>query len=256
MAKPDQTLDPTRFRIASFVMKIMAASEDFGGRYQYRFFFLPLAEASSPRNTILGHALGLICGYAAFAVTSGFGPTFAAHWEVHLPRVLAAALALLATGALMALFQVSHPPAGATTLSRLQFTYYDNPCLLGLAYGLVGRLPEAEAVFNRMGQSQSRCLGLRPGLPACRAGLLHPLQHPVQGRAHRQRTGLPLPCLRRGLPRARAQVNGPMPAPIRTQPNAARSFAPGCTNTTGIDPMLVSVCRHPSAEQDSRTTTC
>ena len=86
------------------------------GPTAYLFFFSPLAEASSPRNAILGHAIGLLCGYAAFAVTSGFGPTFAAHGEVHLPRVLAAALALSATGALMALFQVSHPPAGATTL--------------------------------------------------------------------------------------------------------------------------------------------
>src|SRR3984885_1192315 len=86
------------------------------GPTAYLFFFSPLAEASSPRNAILGHAIGLICGYAAFAVTSGFGPTFAAHGEVHLPRVLAAALALSATGAFMALFRVSHPPAGATTL--------------------------------------------------------------------------------------------------------------------------------------------
>jgi CBS domain-containing membrane protein len=86
------------------------------GPTAYLFFFSPLAESSSPRNAILGHAIGLICGYAAFVVTSGFGPTFAAHGEVHLPRVLAAALALSTTGTLMALFRVSHPPAGATTL--------------------------------------------------------------------------------------------------------------------------------------------
>ena len=86
------------------------------GPTAYFFFFSPLAVASSPRNAILGHAICLICGYAAFAVTSGFGPTFAAHGEVHLPRILAAALALSATGAFMALFRVSHPPAGATTL--------------------------------------------------------------------------------------------------------------------------------------------
>jgi CBS domain-containing membrane protein len=86
------------------------------GPTAYLFFFSPLAEASSPRNAILGHAIGLMCGYAAFAVTSGFGPTFAAQGEVHLPRVLAAALALSANGALMALFRVNHPPAGATTL--------------------------------------------------------------------------------------------------------------------------------------------
>ena len=86
------------------------------GPTAYLFFFSPLAEASSPRNTILGHAIGLNCGYAAFAVTASFGPPFALHGAIHGPRVLAAALSLAATGALMALLRVSHPPAGATTL--------------------------------------------------------------------------------------------------------------------------------------------
>jgi len=79
-------------------------------------FFSPLAEVSSPRNSILGHAIGLICGYAAFAVTADFGPAFAAHGGVHAAKVLAAAFSLSATGALMALSRVNHPPAGATTL--------------------------------------------------------------------------------------------------------------------------------------------
>ena len=86
------------------------------GPTAYLFFFSPLAEASSPRNTILGHAIGLICGYAAFALTAAYMPPFATHGGIHGPRVLAAALSLSATGALMALFKVSHPPAGATTL--------------------------------------------------------------------------------------------------------------------------------------------
>ena len=86
------------------------------GPTAYLFFFSPLAEASSPRNTILGHALGLICGYAAFALTTATGPPFGMHAGVYGPRILAAALSLSATGALMVLFRVSHPPAGATTL--------------------------------------------------------------------------------------------------------------------------------------------
>jgi CBS domain-containing membrane protein len=86
------------------------------GPTAYLFFFSPLAEASSPRNTILGHAIGLICGYAAFAITVASSPPFGMHPGVHGPRVLAAAFSLSATGALMALFRVSHPPAGATTL--------------------------------------------------------------------------------------------------------------------------------------------
>ncbi len=86
------------------------------GPTAYLFFFSPLAEASSPRNTILGHAIGLICGYGAFALTVASSPPFGMHPGVQGARVLAAALSLSATGALMALFRVSHPPAGATTL--------------------------------------------------------------------------------------------------------------------------------------------
>ncbi len=84
------------------------------GPTAYLFFFSPLAPASSPRNAIVGHAIGLVCGYAAFALT--MAPTFVEHTGIHTRGVLAAALSLAATGALMVLLRVSHPPAGATTL--------------------------------------------------------------------------------------------------------------------------------------------
>ena len=86
------------------------------GPTAYLFFFSLMAEASSPRNTILGHAIGLICGNIAFALTAASSPPFGVHPGVHAARVLAAALSLSATVALMALFRICHPPAGATTL--------------------------------------------------------------------------------------------------------------------------------------------
>jgi CBS domain-containing membrane protein len=86
------------------------------GPTAYLFFFSPMAEASSPRNTILGHAIGLICGYAAYMLTVISGQPASMHGGIHGPTVLAAALSLSATGALMVLFKLSHPPAGATTL--------------------------------------------------------------------------------------------------------------------------------------------
>src|SRR5450631_2113127 len=86
------------------------------GPTAYLFFFSPLSESSSPRNTILGHAIGLVCGYAAFVFAVASSPPFGMNPGVHGPRVLAAALSLSATGALMALLRISHPPAGATTL--------------------------------------------------------------------------------------------------------------------------------------------
>jgi CBS domain-containing membrane protein len=86
------------------------------GPTAYLLFFSPLGKTSSPRNTILGHAIGLICGYAAFVVTGAGGLPFGVHPGIFWPRILAAALSLSATGAFMVLFDVSHPPAGATTL--------------------------------------------------------------------------------------------------------------------------------------------
>jgi CBS domain-containing membrane protein len=86
------------------------------GPTAYLFFFSPLAQVSSPRNTILGHAIGLISGYAAFALAVASSPPFGINPGVHGARLLAAALSLSATGALMAFLRISHPPAGATTL--------------------------------------------------------------------------------------------------------------------------------------------
>jgi CBS domain-containing membrane protein len=48
--------------------------------------------------------------------TAFSGHPASVHGGVHGPTVLAAALSLSLTGALMVLFKVSHPPAGATTL--------------------------------------------------------------------------------------------------------------------------------------------
>ena len=86
------------------------------GPTAYLYFFSPLAEASSPRSSILGHGIGLACGYGAFWITGMHAFSQASAGGVYWPRVFAAALAISATGALMVLFSVSHPPAGATTL--------------------------------------------------------------------------------------------------------------------------------------------
>src|SRR5665213_4064443 len=55
------------------------------GPTAYLFFFSPLSEVSSPRNTILGHAIGLICGYAAFALVVASSPPFGTNPGVHGP---------------------------------------------------------------------------------------------------------------------------------------------------------------------------
>lgn len=86
------------------------------GPTAFLFFFTPTLPTASPRHTLIGHAIGIACGYGALLATGleHAGPAMSV--GVDLQRVLAAALSLAATGALMILFRAAHPPAGATTL--------------------------------------------------------------------------------------------------------------------------------------------
>jgi CBS-domain-containing membrane protein len=86
------------------------------GPTAFLVFYTPLVPSASPRNAVLGHLIGVLCGYGSLAL---FGLTEAAPallTGVDLPRIGASALSLAATSGLMVLFSVQHPPAGATTL--------------------------------------------------------------------------------------------------------------------------------------------
>jgi CBS domain-containing membrane protein len=86
------------------------------GPTAFLLFFSPLAKTCTPRNTVFGHGIGILCGYGAYVVTGAGALPFGVHPGIFWPRILAAALSLSLTGGLMVLFGVSHPPAGATTL--------------------------------------------------------------------------------------------------------------------------------------------
>src|SRR5262249_13010898 len=86
------------------------------GPTAFLLYFVPTTSAASPRNTLCGHAIGIICGYCSLCLMGLANAPSAGLEEIHWPRALAAALSLAATGALMILFQIVHPPAGATTL--------------------------------------------------------------------------------------------------------------------------------------------
>jgi CBS-domain-containing membrane protein len=86
------------------------------GPTAFLFFFSPRAPASSPRNALYGHAIGILCGYGSLAAFGLRQAPSAMAEGVNWPRVLAAALSLALTGVFMILLKVAHPPAGATTL--------------------------------------------------------------------------------------------------------------------------------------------
>lgn len=86
------------------------------GPTAFLFFYTPTAPSASPRNTIVGHAIGALMGYLSLVVTgltmAGPATVIGVTW----PRVIAAALSLGLTAGLMVLLKSPHPPAGATTL--------------------------------------------------------------------------------------------------------------------------------------------
>jgi CBS-domain-containing membrane protein len=86
------------------------------GPTAFTFFFDPETPAATPRNALLGHAVGILFGYLALLLTGLAHAPSAMAEGVHAPRVLAAALSLAGTGGAMILLRVAHPPAGATTL--------------------------------------------------------------------------------------------------------------------------------------------
>lgn len=119
------------------------------GPTAFLLFFTPLAPSSSPRSTVLGHAVGILCGYGALLVTGLAGAPPALATGVDLPRVVAAALSLAATGAGMVLLGCPHPPAGATTLI-VSLGIVARPLYLGEIEVAVGLLTLQALVINRL----------------------------------------------------------------------------------------------------------
>lgn len=79
-------------------------------------FYTPLSPTASPRHTIYGHAIGIVCGYGSLLLVGLYHAPPAIEVGVDGCRIIAAALSLALTGSLMILLKAAHPPAGATTL--------------------------------------------------------------------------------------------------------------------------------------------
>ncbi|MGH2826914.1 MAG: HPP family protein [Actinomycetota bacterium] len=86
------------------------------GPTAFLLFYTPRAPAASPRNTFVGHLIGVASGYLSLLVfgLTDAGPALAE--GVTAGRVGAAALSLGLTAGVMAWLRVPHPPAGASTL--------------------------------------------------------------------------------------------------------------------------------------------
>lgn len=79
-------------------------------------FSHPMSAVSSPRNIILGHLVGWLCGWGSLAMFGLLSNESILTTGVNLPRVLAVGLSLALTSGILVLLNLEHPPAAATTL--------------------------------------------------------------------------------------------------------------------------------------------
>jgi CBS-domain-containing membrane protein len=119
------------------------------GPTAFLFFYTPTQPSASPRNTILGHAIGVITGYVSLVVTglTAAGPALVV--GVTWPRVIAAALSLGLCAGFMVLLKSPHPPAGATTLI-ISLGILTKPLQLGILMIAVLLLTLLAIVINRL----------------------------------------------------------------------------------------------------------
>jgi CBS-domain-containing membrane protein len=119
------------------------------GPTAFLLFFTPNAPTASPRHTIYGHAIGIACGYGALWIFHLAHAPPALVTGVTMERVMAAALSLAATGALMILLKAAHPPAGATTLI-ISLGIVTRPFFLLIIEVAVALLALQAIVINRL----------------------------------------------------------------------------------------------------------
>ena len=86
------------------------------GATAFLIFETPMAEVGTPRNTLIGHTVGVAAGLLSLAIFGLLDAPSVYVTGVSLGRVGAIALAVALTGGVLRLLRSAHPPAGATTI--------------------------------------------------------------------------------------------------------------------------------------------
>jgi len=86
------------------------------GATAFLIFETPMAEVGSPRNTIIGHLVGVAAGVASAAMFGLLNAPSSYVSGVTPARIAAVALAVALTGGILRVLRSAHPPAGATTI--------------------------------------------------------------------------------------------------------------------------------------------
>ncbi len=119
------------------------------GPTAFLFYHAPTSPRASPRNAILGHAIGAGAGYLSLVVTGLTMAGPALFVGVTWPRVIAVAFSLGITAGAMILLRTSHPPACSTALI-VSLGLLSSPWQLLLLMSAVVLLTLQAIVINRI----------------------------------------------------------------------------------------------------------
>lgn len=120
------------------------------------FFESPLQKSATPRNTLVGHVVGIFAGVGCLAL---FGLTDHApviQEGITGSRTAAAALSVALTALILRLLACPHPPAGATTLIVSLGLLTSAGELIAIAFSVV--------LVTVVGVGLNRLLGVRQPL--------------------------------------------------------------------------------------------
>lgn len=100
-------------------------------------FETPMSETGSPRSTITGHFVAMVVGLFFLVAFGLYGLPSTTIYGVTFAHVVAAALSVSLTSAILVLSQMRHPPAGATALMVSLGLLTTPRELLAIAVGVV-----------------------------------------------------------------------------------------------------------------------
>jgi len=119
------------------------------GATAFLIFETPTAEVGSPRNTLIGHGVGILAAALSLAIFGLLDEASAFEQGVTFARVLAVALSVALTGGVLRLLRAAHPPAGATTIIVSSGLLADADQMLAVALGVL-LLTAAGWLLNRV----------------------------------------------------------------------------------------------------------
>ena len=80
------------------------------------FFQSPQEPAARPLNSLVGHLVGILAGYGSYLALGLNGAPSVPDAGLTVPYLIAGVVSVAVTTAVLALLDLPHPPAGATTL--------------------------------------------------------------------------------------------------------------------------------------------